>query len=171
MVYLGHMGVLRNARYEGFAQAIANGHNALKAHEIAGFSPDRANAGRLRHRDDISRRVDEILAARTKAFDKALVSAAERVGLDEAWVLRNLKRNALVSMRNGDRAAANRSIELIGRHLGMFVDKKTNEISVLDDSDEYLARLMEIVNAKKIDNEAAVLAIDHEPAEPDDSVH
>ena len=73
---------------------------------------------------DISRRVDEILATRTKAVDKALVSAAERVGVDEAWVLRNLKRNAVMAMRHGDRAAAARSIELIGKHLGMFIDRK-----------------------------------------------
>jgi hypothetical protein len=122
------MGVLRNTRHEAFAQAVANGHSAFKAHEIAGFFPDRANAGRLRHRDDISRRVDEILAARTKAIDKALVSAAERVGVDEEWVLRKLRMNAVMAMRAGDRAAANRSIELIGRHLGMFIERKQSRL-------------------------------------------
>src|SRR5262249_4137545 len=81
IIFFDDMGVLRNIRHEAFAQAVAKGHSAFKAHEIAGFLPDRANAGRLRHRDDISRRVDEILATRTKAIDKALVSAAERVGV------------------------------------------------------------------------------------------
>src|SRR5580704_3835701 len=101
------MAVLRNVRHEAFAQAVANGHSAFKAHEIAGFFPDRANAGRLRHRDDISRRVDEIVATRTKAVDKALVSAAERAGVDQFWVLRSLRRNATLAARAGDRAAAN----------------------------------------------------------------
>ncbi len=163
------MAVLRNARYEGFAQAIANGHSAFKAHEIAGFSPDRANAGRLRHRDDISRRVDEILATRTKAIDKALVSAAERVGVDEKWVLRKLRVNAVMAMRAGDRAAANRSIELIGKHLGMFIDRKQIDIAYVDDADEYLAKIMALVDAKVIDDEPP--AIDYEPAEDNDSVH
>jgi hypothetical protein len=163
------MGVLRNIRHEAFAQAIASGHSAVKAHEIAGFFPDRANAGRLRHRDDISRRVDEILATRTKAIDKALVSAAERVGVDEEWVLRNLRRNAVLAMRAGDRAAANRSIELIGKHLGMFMDRKQIEIAYVDDADEYLAKIMALVDAKTVDHELP--AIDYEPAEPDDSVH
>jgi hypothetical protein len=169
VVYFDHMAVLRNIRHEAFAQAVANGHSALKAHEISGFSPDRANAGRLRHRDDISRRVDEILATRTKAIDKALISAAERVGVDEAWVLRNLKRNAVMAMRAGDRAAAARSIELIGKHLGMFIDRKQVEIAYVDDADEYLAKIMALVDGKVIDDEPP--AIDYEPAEPDDSVH
>jgi hypothetical protein len=36
----------------------------------------------------------------------------------------------------GDTAASNRATELIGKHLGMFVDKKSVEISMIDDSDE-----------------------------------
>jgi hypothetical protein len=49
--------------------------------------------------------------------------------------------------------------ELIGKHLGMFIDKKSIEISYVDDSDEYLARIMEIVNAKVIDHEPAALQL------------
>lgn len=79
------MAILRNVKHERFAQELANCHAAIKAHEFAGFSFNRANAGRLRHRDDIARRVDEILATRTKAVDKALMSAAERVGVNTSW--------------------------------------------------------------------------------------
>jgi hypothetical protein len=53
--------------------------------------------------------------------------------------------------RAGDRAASNRAVELIGKHLGMFVDRKQIEISYIDDADEYLAKIMEIVNGKTID--------------------
>ena len=149
------MGVLRNIRHESFAQAIASGHSAVKAHEIAGFFPDRANAGRLRHRDDISRRVDEILATRTKAIDKALVSAARSASAStKKWVLRNLRRNAVLAMRAGDRAAANRSIELIGKHLGMFIERKQIEIAYVDDADEYLAKIMALVDAKTVEPRA-----------------
>jgi hypothetical protein len=71
----------------------------------------------------LSKKADRVLCARqVMPVLAAANSAAERVGLNEAWVLRNLKRNALVSMRNGDRAAANRSIELIGKHLGIFIE-------------------------------------------------
>jgi hypothetical protein len=157
ITYFDDMGILKNVRHEAFAQAVANGHSAFKAHEIAGFLPDRANAGRLRNRDDISRRVDEILATRTKAIDKALMSAAERVGLDEEWVLRNLRVNAVMAMRAGDRAAAARSLELIGRHLSMFIDRKSVEISYVDDADEYLAKIMELVGQPVLEHEAPQL--------------
>ena len=60
-----------------------------------------------------------------------------------------------MAMRRNDRAAAARSIELIGKHLGMFIDKKSIEISMVDDSDEYLAKIMAIVEGKVIDQEPA----------------
>jgi hypothetical protein len=105
------------------------------------------------------------------AIDKALVSATERVGVDEEWVLRKLRTNAVMAMRAGDRAAAARSIELIGKHLGMFIERRQVEIAHVDDADEYLAKIMALVDGKTIDHEPAPLTIDHEPAEPDDSVH
>jgi hypothetical protein len=74
-------------------------------------------------------------------------------------------------MRHGDRAAAARSIELIGKHLGMFIDRKQIDIAHVDDADQYLARIIALVDGKVIDNEPTALAIDHEPAEPDESVH
>jgi hypothetical protein len=85
--------------------------------------------------------------------------------------MRNLRRNAIMAMRAGDRAAAARSIELIGKHLGMFIERKQIEVAYLDDADEYLAKIMALVDAKTVDNEPAPVAIDHELPEPDDSVH
>ena len=77
-------------------------------------------------------------------------------------MLRSLRRNATLAARAGDRAASNRAVELIGKHLGMFVDKKSIDISYIDDSDEYLRQLMEIVNAKVIEHEPAQLENGHE---------
>jgi hypothetical protein len=64
-----------------------------------------------------------------------------------------------MAMHHGDRAAANRAAELIGKHLNMFVDRKEIQMNYIDDSDEYLARIMEIVNAKVIDNEPELLQL------------
>ena len=63
--------------------------------------------------------------------------------------------NAILAMRHGDRAAAARSLELVGKHLGLFVDRKVFELNAADDSAEYLQRLMEIVGIKTIDQEPA----------------
>jgi hypothetical protein len=70
-----------------------------------------------------------------------------------------------------DRAAAARSLELIGKHLGMFIDRKQIEIGYVDDADEYLAKIIALVDAKVVDHEPTSLAIEHEPVEPDESVH
>ena len=86
-------------------------------------------------------------------MELATLTAAEKAGLDQFWVLRNLRRNAVMSARRGDMAASNRAAELIGRHLGLFIDKKSIEIGYTDDSDAYLARLLELVQAPVIEHE------------------
>jgi hypothetical protein len=114
--------------------------------------------------------IDGILAQKQCAVDRAVANAAERAGVDQFWVLRQLRINATMAMRHNDRSAAARSIELIGKHLGMFIDKKSIDISYIDDADEYLAKIMAIVDAKTVEHEPAPLAIGHEPTEQDDSV-
>jgi hypothetical protein len=160
------MPILKNPRHEEFCRALAAGKSASAAYQSAGFAPSYANSSRLQRRDHIRQRVNEVVDQRQRAADRALASAAERVGIDQEWVLRNLKLNALMSMRAGDRSAAARSLELLGRHVGLFIDKKQVEINVIDDSDEYLVKLMKLVGTEAIDNEPAPLVIDHEPPEP-----
>jgi hypothetical protein len=73
------------------------------------------------------------------------MSAAERLGLNEAWVLRNLRLNAVMAMRAGDRSAANRALEILAKHLGMLVERKQINIAYVDDADEYLERMMKLI--------------------------
>jgi hypothetical protein len=68
-----------------------------------------------------------LLAQKTAAVKLADLSAAERAGVDAIWVMRSLRRNATLAARAGDRAASNRAVELIGKHLNMFVDQKVVE--------------------------------------------
>jgi hypothetical protein len=154
------MGVLINAKWEVFSQEVARGKPASEAYALAGFSPNRANATRLRLHDSIKARVAELLAFKKAAVEAEQLSAAERAGVDHYWVLRNLRINAIQAMRAGDRSAAARSLELVGKHLNMFSDKKDLHINVIDDSDEYLASLMELVNGKVVDHEPAVLQLE-----------
>jgi hypothetical protein len=42
---------------------------------------------------------------------------------------------------------------LIGKHIGMFIDKKQIEISYIDDADEYLQRIMELVSQPVLEHE------------------
>lgn len=152
------MALLRNPRHELFARAISDGHSATQAHRIAGFSVDRANAGRLRHRDDVKARIGELTAQKTAAVEIAQLTAAEQSGVSALWVLRNLRRNCVLAARRGDIAASNRAAELIGRHLNLFIEKQEVSILYQDDSDAYLQKLLELVQAPVIEHEPAALS-------------
>jgi hypothetical protein len=45
---------------------------------------------------------------------------------------------------------------MIGKHLNMFLDRKSLEINFVDDRDAYLQQLMDIVHGKVLDNELPV---------------
>jgi len=132
-------------RQEAFCQEVAKGVAIYKAYEIAGYPPSRSNAYRLRTVKRVAARIDELVAYSEPKIAAAQVAAAERAGVDHYWVIRTLRRNSVLAARRGDTAASNRAAELIGKHLGMFIDKKEIQINVLDDADEYLARLIELV--------------------------
>lgn len=69
------MPVLKNAKHEAFAQALASGRTATEAMEAAGYSDPR-NSSRLTKNDEIAKRVGEIKA---RVAEKAEWSAAERL--------------------------------------------------------------------------------------------
>ncbi|WFU89476.1 hypothetical protein QA644_10760 [Rhizobium sp. CC1099] len=70
------MPVLKNARHEKFAQALAKGKSATDAYAEAGFKPHDGNAARLRGNERISARVDEI---KSRVAEKAEWTAADRL--------------------------------------------------------------------------------------------
>jgi phage terminase small subunit len=70
------MPVLKNARHERFAQALAKGMTADEAYKEAGFKPNRGNAATLKANQSISKRVTELQA---KVAEKAKWTAADRI--------------------------------------------------------------------------------------------
>jgi len=56
------MAVLKNARHERFAQAIASGETQDAAYKSAGYKPSRSSASALRTKPNIDARVSTILA-------------------------------------------------------------------------------------------------------------
>ena len=124
------MGVLPNARHERFAQELAKGKTANEAYALAGYNANRHNAGRLKTNEHVLARVRELKEA-----------AAEKAVLTQAWVIERLIANVERSMQahavldeNGqptgeyryDGNVANRGLELLGKELGMFVDRSEN---------------------------------------------
>jgi phage terminase small subunit len=103
------MPVLRNQRHERFAQELARGRAACRAYDAAGYKPDRGAAARLSANVSVHARVRELQG-----------EAAEIAVLDRAFVLKRLMRNA---DQAEEMSAANRALELLGKELGMFVDR------------------------------------------------
>lgn len=125
------MPILPNTRHEKYAQCLAKGMTADEAYVAAGYTENRGNASRMKANDSIRARVEELSQ---KAADKAVV--------DQAWVLERLAKNARIAMAEEkvkiafkpkgstatidlevsmrDAGAANKALELLGKHLGLF---------------------------------------------------
>jgi len=138
---------LRNPRYERFAQGLAEGKPAYQAYIDAGFAKAGAaqSASRLlkSQRAGIRERVAETLQEREQIDAEGTKLAIERTAIDKEWVIERLRENVERAMQarpvldragnptgsyvyNG--AAANRALELLGKELGMFVEKRENKV-------------------------------------------
>lgn len=133
------MPILSDPRHERFAQNLAAGMKQGEAYEKAGYKPNDGNAGRLNRNEQVRTRLAEILKSRETFIQDVSAVAVEKAGLSKAWVLNTLRENVERSMAAepvrddegnaiGDYAyqgsVANRALELIGKELGMFVDRK-----------------------------------------------
>jgi len=113
--------MLANARHEAFAHGIARGLPARTAFVEAGYKAHDSNASRLSANDKVVRRVGEL----KQLVQKMRNLSAHKVVLTEAWVLEQLV-GVVLDARAQDRpdsAGANKALNLIGLHLGMFVER------------------------------------------------
>lgn len=132
------MPVLSNHKHELFAQGLADGKSAEEAHRLSGYKPNRGNAATLKHNQSILARVSELLTEREAIHAQATADAIKSTGLTKAWVIETLVSNVERAMQaeevrdregNGlgeyqyQGSVANRALELLGKHLGMFIEK------------------------------------------------
>lgn len=132
------MAVLKNAKHEHFAHLVAKGKEPTAAYVSAGYSNKGAqqSANRLLKVAVVQIRIEELRQAIEKPAREA---AIEKAALEKSWVIQQLMEN--VSMAKSaepvldhegkptgeykqNLAAANRALELLGKELGMFVDRK-----------------------------------------------
>lgn len=122
------MPALRNPKRERFAQELAKGKSQFEAHGIAGFRPHRGNASLLAQDKSILERVAEIQAEQARMSAAATEKATERLSIDKEWVLARLIENATSAAASEDFAPSNRALELLGKEMGMFIDRKQLDI-------------------------------------------
>lgn len=130
---------LTNAKHEAFAQALASGKTQIEAHALAGFKPHRGNASSLAQDKSIVERVHYLLNERERITAQSTAKAIERTALTKEWVIQQLQLNAErastaepVRDHEGNPtgeytyqgAVVNRALELLGKELGMFIDRK-----------------------------------------------
>lgn len=135
------MPILPNPRHERFAQELAKGTEAGEAYKIAGFTPNAGNARRLKLDEAVKKRVEAILSERSRIHEKGVERAIERLALTKEWVIGRLVENVeramqaeAVTDREGNTtgeykyegSVANRALELLGKELGMFVERSEN---------------------------------------------
>lgn len=136
------MPALDNPKHERFAQELAKGIAADKAYEAAGFKPNRGNAATLKQKQSISGRVSELLSEREAIHAQATADAIKSTALTKEWVIETLKENVARAMQAAEvkradgtgtgeyqyqGSVANRALELLGKELGMFVDRAVTE--------------------------------------------
>jgi hypothetical protein len=118
------MPALSNPKHEIFAQEIAKGKSQVEAYELAGFKNGQKNAHRLGSDEGILRRVAEIQSERAEIERQATEKAAEALSIDKQWVMARLIDNATRAAASEDYSPSNKALELLGKELGMFIDRK-----------------------------------------------
>lgn len=134
------MSALSDPRREKACQARASGKTQEASYTEGGYSYKPASATRFFRLPEIAARISEIHTDRLRLEQRSTEIAAKKVAVDKEWVLQRLMYNAEQSlrgrpMRNGkgeviagmftqpNESAANRALELIGNHLGMFIQR------------------------------------------------
>ncbi len=122
------MPMLKNARRETFAQLVSKGMKVGKAYVEAGYVESQGNPAKLKAVPAVAARIRELQAA-----------AADHAKLNRAWVLEGLMNNAIRCMGDGEErnpTAANRAYELLGKEIGMFVDRRLLGVRRIEDMSE-----------------------------------
>lgn len=120
------MGVLPNAKHEMFAQHIANGTPLYKAYVLAGYRESRPNACTLKQRPEILERIDELLERKNNILERSATQAANSLAVDKKWVMQRLIGNAESAESARDFGASNRALELVGKEMGMFINRSVS---------------------------------------------
>jgi phage terminase small subunit len=112
------MSILKNQKHELFCQLIVEGKGIGDAYTLAGYEGAGAyqSGSQLLRKPKISARIEEMKAN--------IVQAQEiRVGVSKGWVIEELQKVYKLSSKAGQFTPANKSLELLGKELGMFKER------------------------------------------------
>lgn len=112
-----------DSRYDAFARLKARGYSNRSAYMNAGFQRYEYDPADLVREPEIKQRISEYLdqqEAESAPEDMSNMDLPSMYNLTAEWVIGKLMSNAQLAMDNGAHAAANKSLEMLGQHIGLF---------------------------------------------------
>lgn len=94
------MPILNNPRHERFCQELASGKTTDVAYQLAGYSPNPGNAGTLRKKQQIQRRLGELLDKRDALDQQATAKALDKLAITKESVLAELAKIGFANMQD-----------------------------------------------------------------------
>jgi phage terminase small subunit len=130
-------------RVEMFCDAVARGMSGTQAAIAAGYSERRASAtaAELRRRPDVQARIEDLRERYTTA-------RVEKVTVTGEWVMQELAELALRAKELNDRPTLARTLEILARANGLFIERRMEVRSPLESmSAHQLQRLLTLLQA------------------------
>lgn len=171
---------LKNVRHERFVMLIISGVPQMEAYTQCGYEPHRGNASRLQIW--VAPRIDAVLKRQEAERAHEIGKAAAGPWLSRDFVLDGLRTNAERALQavpvmdargqptgeyRWDGTVANRALELLGKELGMFVEKRVidQRITVSDEQQTEIDRVLNesALRLKALRDGGKI--IDHDPDE------
>lgn len=129
------MPTLTNTKHELFAQNLAKGMGVHDSYLNAGYTGTPQAATAVSKNPRVAARVKELIDQRYKNEEKANEKAIAKIALTKEYVLTRLMENveramqAVPATKDGavyryEGSVANRALELLGKELGLFIDRK-----------------------------------------------
>lgn len=113
-----------DSRFDAFARNIVRGLSQIRAYEEAGFPKGQYKPSVLAGTSAIKQKVTEYIEQRNLTQSPPEFPEGsdlpQMYNLTAEWVLERLMHNANMAMQNGAHSAANRSLEMLGQHIGLF---------------------------------------------------
>jgi phage terminase small subunit len=130
-------------RFEAFCDAVARGMSGTQAAIAAGYSAPRASAtaAELRRRPEVQTRIEELK-------ERYVAARIDKVTVTGEWVMQELAELALRAKELNDRPTLARTLEILARANGLFIERRMEVRSPLENmSAHQLQRMLTLIQA------------------------
>jgi hypothetical protein len=136
---------LQNPKHEKFARLVADGMHQNEAYTTIGCKDNSRNASRLKGRPEVKARILELERWATE-------KAAKKISLSKADILQNIISDRELALKLKQVGAALRADELLGKAIGMFVDRteiaRPGEFEGLTDPEDIKRAIIALIEAR-----------------------